>query len=128
MYLVFLSLFAHVHIHLSCLSSDPTLTTHNVVEMMKGVEYFKLHLVLSVSYDKYSEIKGQYQSDEQECEALIAHGLSTHPCISWKLIARGLQRYGYSEEAAEVTRKYVKGQLRTTRHINVGPCTVSSDF
>ena len=125
MYLVF---FTHVHIHLFCLSSDPTLTTHNVVEMMKGVDYNQLNLVLSVSFDKWYEINGQYQSDEQRCEALIAHALSTHPCMSWKLIARGLQEWRYSEAAAEVTRKYVKGQLRTTRHINVGPCTVSSDF
>ena len=125
MYLVF---FTHVHIHLFCLSSDPTLTTHNVVEMTKGVHYGNLRWVLSISGGKWSEIKGQYQSDEQTCEALIAHTLSTHPCMSWKLIARGLQWYGYSEAAAEVTKKYVKGQLRTTRHINVGPCTVSSDF
>ena len=125
MYLVF---FTHVHIHLFCLSSDPTLTTHNVVEMMKGVHYVHLRWVLSASDDKWYEIKGQYQSDEQRCEALIAHALSTHPCMSWKLIARGLQQEGYREAAAEVTRKYVKGQLRTTRHINVGPCTVSSDF
>ena len=125
MYLVF---FTHVHIHLFCLSSDPTLTTHNVVEMTKGVDYGSLRLVLSASYDKWAEIIGQYQSDEQRYEALIAHTLSTHPCMSWKLIARGLQQLGYSEAAADVTRKYVKGQLRTTWHINVGPCTVSSDF
>ena len=125
MYLVF---FTHVHIHLFCLSSDPTLTTHNVVEMTKGVSSSYLLGVLSVSVDKWYEIRDQYQSDEQRCEALIAHALSTHPCMSWKVIARGLVMRGYSEEAAEVTRKYVKGQLRTTRHINVGPCTVSSYF
>ena len=125
MYLVF---FAHVHIHLFCLSSDSTLTTHNVVEMMKEVDFNNLKRVLNVSDGKGCVIWGQYESDEQQCEALIAHVLSTHPCMSWKLIACGLQEWGYSEAAAEVTRKYVKGQLRTTRHINVGPCTVSSDF
>ena len=95
---------------------------------MKGVYYGNLQLVLNVSGDKWSEIKVQYQSDEQRCEAMIAHALSTHPCMSWKLIARGLQRCGYSEVAAEVTKKYVKGQLRTTWYINADPCTVSSDF
>ena len=128
MYLVFLSLFTHVHIHLFCLSSDPTLTTHNVVEMTKEVDYGSLPWVLSVSGDKWLEIRGQYQSDEQRCEALIVHTLSTHPCMSWKLIAHGLQRQTYREAATEVTMKYVKGQLRTTQHINAGPCTVSSDF
>ena len=43
-------------------------------------------------------------------EALIAHALSTHPCLSWTMIAAEFQRNGYSEIAAEVTRKYVKGQ------------------
>ena len=117
-----------MYIHLFCFSSDPTLTTHNVVEMTKGVDYDHLLWVLNLSGFKWSEILDQYQSDEQRCEALIAHTLSTHPCMSWKLIARGLQQEWYSDAAAEVTRNYVKGQLRTTQHKNVGPCTVSSDF
>ena len=87
--------------------------------MTKGVSYGSLKLVLNVSGDKWSEIEVQYQSDEQRCEALIAHALSTHPCMSWKLIARGLQRYGYSEAAAEVTRKYVKGQLKGGGHAKI---------
>ena len=81
---------------------------------MKEVDYGKLQDILSVPYDKWSEIKDQYQSEEQCCEALIADALSTHPCMSWKLIACGLQQCGCSEAAAEVTRKYVRGQLGTT--------------
>ena len=88
--------------------------------MTKGVDYVNLCPVLCVSDDKRSEIEGQYQSDEQRCEAMIAHALSTHPCVSWKQIARGLQQWGYRKAAVEVTRKYVKGQLRTIRHINAG--------
>ena len=110
--------FTHVHIHLLCLSSDPTLTTHNVVEMTKAVEYYMLLHLLNLSYDKSSGIEDQYQSEEQQCEALIAHALSTHPCMSWKLITRGLQQEGYNEAAAEVTRKYVKGQLRKHTNMN----------
>ena len=106
--------FTQVHIHLFCLSSDPTLTTHNVVEMMKGVYYVMLHLVLTVSNDNWYKIWVKYQSEEQRCEALIAHALSTHPCLSWKLIAHRLQECGHREAATEVTRKYVRGQLRTT--------------
>ena len=84
---------------------------------MKGVDYDNLQSVLDVYDDKWYEIWGQYQSDEQRCEALTAHALSTHPFMSWKQIARGLQQELYREAAAEVIRKYVKGQLRTTRHI-----------
>ena len=95
------------------LSPDPTLTTHNVMEMMKGVPYDYLNGVLCASSYKWSEIHTQYQSDEQRSEALISHTISTHPCLSWNLLASGLKRYRHSEAAAEVTRKYVKGELTT---------------
>ena len=76
---------------------------------MKGVRYDDLDNVLSVSSDKLSETRDQYQSERQWFEALIAHALSTHPCMSWKLIACGLQQWGYRETATEVTKKYVRG-------------------
>ena len=97
---------------LFCLPSDATLTTHNVVEMMKGIggKYDNdLYRVLSVTHDKWNEISSQYQSQQQAHEALIAHAISTHPCLSWKRIACRLQRDGLYAAAAEVTRKYVKG-------------------
>ena len=94
------------------LSSDPTLTTHNVVDMMEWVEYEDLQVVLNASYGKWIEIRGQYQSDEQRSEALIAHTISTHPCMSWGRLARGLQQCECREAAAEVTWNYVEGKLR----------------
>ena len=94
---------------LLCLSSDPTLTTHNVTEIVKGVSYSNLDYVLDVSLDKWDEIHDQYQSDEQRSEALVAHVVLTHPCLTWKRLSTRLQRFGDSEAAAEVTRKYVKG-------------------
>ena len=94
---------------LLCLSSDPTLTTHNVTEMVKGVSYGGLDDVLGVSLGKWSDIYKQYQSDEQRSEALVAHVVLTHPCLTWKRLSTKLQRCGDSEAAAEVTRKYVKG-------------------
>ena len=106
-----------------CLSSDPTLTTHNVVEIMKGVKHYDCYSVLSVSRSEWAWFTNDdSQSEEQECEALIAHVLSTHPCMSWKRIAHGLQQHGYSEAAAEVTRKYVKGQLRASSVYKVCVC------
>ena len=91
------------------LSSDPTLTTHNVTEMVKGVSYSFLHRVLNGSYNKWGEIHNQYQSDEQRSEALVAHVVLTHPCLTWKRLSTKLQQCGSNEAAAEVTRKYVKG-------------------
>ena len=94
---------------LLCLSSDPTLTTHNVTEMVKGVSYSFLDNVLDVSYNKWNEIRRQYQSSEQRSEALVAHVVLTHPCLTWKRLSTKLHQYRKSEAAAEVTRKYVKG-------------------
>ena len=91
-----------------CLSSDPTLTTHNVTEMVKGVSYSFLHLVLNVSFNKFIDIQLQYQSNEQRSEALVAHVVLTHPCLTWKRLSTKLQHCD-CEAAAEVTRKYVKG-------------------
>ena len=102
-YKIFMTLF--------CLSSDPTLTTHNVMEMVKEVPYNMLQHVLNVSLNKRLKILTQYQSDEQRSEALISHAISTHPCLSWNLLTNGLQQYGHSKAAAEVTKKYVKGKF-----------------
>ena len=93
----------------SSVPSDSTLTTHNVVEVMKPVSYFVTQDVMRTSSDRSGKIERQYQSEEQRKEALIAHALSTHPCLSWNMIAAELQNLRYSEAAAEVTRKYVKG-------------------
>ena len=93
------------------LSSDPTLTTDNVTEVVKGVPYSILHFVLEVSNGKRREIDHQYQSEEQRREAQVAHAIHTHPCFSWKRLSALLQQYvGCHDAAAEVIRKYVKGQ------------------
>ena len=89
---------------------DPTLTTTNVVEVVKPVSYHDTKYIISASFGKSSEMEWMFQSREQMKEALIDHTLSTHPCLSWSTIAAELQRMGYSEAAAEVSRKYVKGQ------------------
>ena len=93
---------------LLCLSLDPTLTTHNVTEMVKRVAYINLKLVLDVSIEKWHDIKLQYQSDKQRSEALVAHVVLTHPSLTWKQLSTKLQVWD-TESAAEVTRKYVKG-------------------
>ena len=81
-----------------------------MVESMEPVRCSDMHYVMSASVGKYLQIEKQYQSEDQRKEALIAHTLSTHPCLSWNVIADGLQKMGYGEASAEVTRKYVKGQ------------------
>ena len=101
------------------LSSDPALTTHNVMEMMKGVPYDDLQFVLTVSLDKWDEIRTQYQSDDQRSEAMISYAISTHPCLTWSLIANGLRQWRHNEAAAEVTKKYVKGELKI-KHLACG--------
>ena len=48
--------------------SDPTLTTHNVMEMTKGVKYDDLPFILGISHimtvTRVRRISKKYQSDE----------------------------------------------------------------
>ena len=98
------------HFYKLFLSSDPTLTTHNIIEVMKSVNIETLTVILHSPETKYSEIKRQYQNDEQRKEALVSHAVLNNPCLTWKRLSERLQFYDFSELATEMNRKYVKGQ------------------
>lgn len=91
----------------SSLSSDPTLTSANVMEIVKKIHYPALNFIFDVPPNK---IYTQYDSTDEYKEALIYHALQTHPCLTWKRLSKKLHSYGYSGAAAEVSRKFLKGQ------------------
>ena len=88
--------------------ADPTLTTDNLMEVVKGVEHhwYDLGLRLHVSRSKLSML---YYSDCHKMQALADYYITHHPTPSWKAIAGALQREGLHKQADEVTTKYVKG-------------------
>ena len=90
--------------------ADPTLTTDNLMEVVKGVEdcWDDLGLRLDVPLSKRDEIYYHY-SDRLRMQALADHYTTHHPTASWKAVAEALQGVGLHKQADEVTTKYVKG-------------------
>jgi len=91
--------------------ADPTLTTDNLMEVVKGVEdrWESLGLWLGVPLSKREKISSLYYSDHSRMQVLADHYTTHHPTCSWKAVARALQRMGLHKQADEVTTKYVKG-------------------
>ena len=97
--------------------ADPTLTTDNLMEVMKGVEHRwgDLGSRLGVPESKMNEIIKLYHNVHQWMQALVDHYSTYHPTPSWKAVTEALQGMGLHKQADEVTTKYVKGMdmLRT---------------
>ena len=91
--------------------ADPTLTTDNLMEVVKGVEHCwdDLGVRLGVSLSKRNEIRSLYHSDQHRMQALADHYTTHHPTPSWNKVAEALQGVGLHKQADEVTTKYVKG-------------------
>ena len=95
---------------LSPYPADPTLTTDNLLEVVKGVEDWE-HLVyeLGVRGSKIREINSHYQSNHHKMEAMLDHYVRHYPTPSWKEVAEALHVVKLHQQADEVTAKYVKG-------------------
>ena len=82
--------------------ADPTLTTDNLMEVVKEVEHRWLDLGRKLGLSKY---------------LLSVHGMANvvdkyvrhYPTPSWKKVATALQRMKLDKLADEVTTKYVRG-------------------
>ena len=91
--------------------AEPTLTTDNLMEVMKGVEHhwWYLGIGLGVPESKRQEVRRLYHSVHQRMEALLDNYIKYHPATSWKHFAETLQKVRLHKQADEVTTKYVKG-------------------
>ena len=90
--------------------ADPTLTTDNLMEVVKGVEdhWNNLSRRLRVPRSKRLEIRRNYQSNCQRMGALVDYYMGS-PTKSWKAIARALQLIKLPKQADEVTTRYIQG-------------------
>ena len=93
------------------LPADPTLTTENLIEVVRGVEdrWEDLGRELGVRYSWRWEIRRLYQSDHQRMEAIINHYVRHCPTRSWKRVASALEDMELRRLAKVVTTKYVRG-------------------
>ena len=93
-------------------TADPTLTTENLMEVVRGVEHCwgQLHNLLNVRDSEIQKIRRLYQSDKQKMEALVDHYVRHYPLRSWKGVASALEMMQLRQLARVVTTKYVRGK------------------
>ena len=91
--------------------ADPTLTTENLMEVVRGVEsrWEDLGIYLAVRYPERQKIQRLYQSDHQKMEAIIKHYVRYYPSRSWKDVSSTLERMELPQLAEVVNTKYVRG-------------------
>ena len=98
--------------------ADPTLTTENLMEVVRGVEGRWKDLssnlcseVISrgVRRSEMDKIWHLYQSDHQKMEAIIKHYVRYYPFHSWKDVSSALVEMNLPQLAEVVTTKYVRG-------------------
>ena len=92
-------------------TADPTFTTDNLMEVVKGVEdrWWNLGKRHGMPLSKRKDVERLYHSDHQRMEAVLDYYIKYHPAPSWKHFAQALQRIELYKQADEVTTKYVKG-------------------
>ena len=99
---------------LQCLSphpADPTLTTENLMEVVRGVEshWIDLGSQLDMQVSEIQKIHRLYQNDRQKMEAIVKHYVKHNPPHSWKAVSSALERMELPQLAELVTTKYVRG-------------------
>ena len=90
--------------------ADPTLTTENLMEVVRGMEGRWKDLGMNlVRYSEIQEIRRLYRSDHQKMEALINHYVRHYPTRSWMRVASALKAIELPQLAEVVITKYVRG-------------------
>ena len=89
--------------------ADPTLTTDNLMEVVKEIEHrWEEFGKLIVPLSKRVNIKRLYKTNHLRMEAVVDHYVKYSP-YSWKDFGTKLQRMELHKLADEVTTKYVRG-------------------
>ena len=98
--------------------ADPTLTTENLMEVVRGVESRWKDLGRNlcsggtwrgVRHSEMEKIQRLYQNDHQRMEAVVNHYVRHYPTHSWSEVASALEEMKLRRLAKVVTTKYVRG-------------------
>ena len=91
--------------------ADPTLTTDNLMEVVKEVEHRweELGDELAVPDSKLENINGLYQTDHLRMEAVVDYYVKYDPTSSWKNVGTALQEMELHQLVNNVTTSYVRG-------------------
>ena len=72
---------------------DSSLSSENlstVLDSMKDYLWWEFSNYVNIPDSEQEKIKAEYSSDRERKQALIAHLISTHPSLSWRLVAHAL--------------------------------------
>ena len=98
--------------------ADPTLTTENLMEVVRGIEgrwkdlgsnLCSGRIPRGVRRSEMEKIRHLYQSDHQKMEAIIMHYVRYYPSRSWKDVSSALEEMNLPQLAEAVNTKYVRG-------------------
>ena len=92
--------------------ADPTLTTDNLMEVVKEVEHRwgDLGYRLNASLSKMLEIESLYLSDHRRMETVVDYYIRHYPTPSWKDVAIALLNMKLRKQSKYVMTQYVKGE------------------
>ena len=72
---------------------DPSLTPENLSTVLDSMEdrlWYLFSQYVNIPYSEIDKIRLQYPSDSQSKQALIPLIISTHPSLSWRIVANAL--------------------------------------
>ena len=94
--------FHHISLMLSPHPADPTLTTDNLMEVVREVKHLWKDLGRKLGVDTYRfSVRGMAD--------VVDEYVRRYPTPSWKKVATALQEMKLDKLADEVTTKYVRG-------------------
>ena len=74
---------------------DPSLTPENLSTVLDSMEdglWSLFSQCVNIPPSEIGKIMDQYPSDSQSKQAVIPHLISTHPSLSWRIVANALYR------------------------------------
>ena len=95
--------------------ADPTLTTDNLMEVVKEVEHCWVDLGRKLGFTRVEDVNSGSQwlsagdLEIHGMDSMINEYVRRYPTRSWKKVATALQEMELDKLADEVTTKYVRG-------------------
>ena len=91
------SVYSSLHLSLSCVFPEPSLTPHNLSTVLHSLEdgkWMQFGICANMPYSELSNIQSQYDSQREYKQAVCHSLISDHPAPSWDLVAHALYQMG----------------------------------
>ena len=99
--------------------SDPTLTPKNLSTVLSAMDdglWVLFSEYVNVPRSESEKIRAEYSSDRERKQAVIPHLISTHPALSWRLVANALYQMLYGNTSCHRALNHQQQQFPTGDH------------